>query len=180
VAEASTPAFGAARLILTYGVAGLGYSITATYLPLLVHTALAAVDPVLAFCGDGGFLMNGNEFITAVDRGLNLKVIVSNKGSYETIRTHQQRHFPNRVSGTDLSNPNFADLVRALGARANPGNLNSPTSVETAPEGEDLACDDWSKDEQKTPPHALSGVQGKGGAGRRSRRQDARRAGAAA
>jgi acetolactate synthase-1/2/3 large subunit len=72
---------------------------------------------VLAFCGDGGFLMNGNEFITAVDRGLNLKVIVSNNGSYGTIRTHQQRHFPNRVSGTDLANPNFADLARAFGAK---------------------------------------------------------------
>jgi acetolactate synthase-1/2/3 large subunit len=72
---------------------------------------------ILAFCGDGGFLMNGNEFITAVDRGLDLKVIVSNNGSYGTIRTHQQRHFPNRVSGTDLSNPNFADLARAFGAK---------------------------------------------------------------
>jgi acetolactate synthase-1/2/3 large subunit len=61
--------------------------------------------------------MNGNEFITAVDRGLDLKVIVSNNGSYGTIRTHQQRHFPNRVSGTDLSNPNFADLARAFGAK---------------------------------------------------------------
>jgi putative transposase len=43
--------------------------------------------------------------------------------------------------------------------RAGPGNLNNPISVETAPAGEDLACEDWSKDEQKTPPHALSGIQ---------------------
>ncbi len=80
------------------------------------------------------------------------------------------------LQGMSLGNAFY--MTEAL--RAGSGNLNSPISVETAPEGEDLACDDWSKDEQKTPPHALSGVQGKGGAGRRSRRQDARRAGAAA
>ncbi|RYF37179.1 MAG: decarboxylase, partial [Comamonadaceae bacterium] len=73
---------------------------------------------VIAFCGDGGFLMNGNEFTTAVARGLNLIVVVSNNGSYGTIRLHQQRHFPNRISGTDLSNPDFAALAEAFGARA--------------------------------------------------------------
>lgn len=73
---------------------------------------------VLAFVGDGGFLMNGNELITAVDRGLNLRIVISNNGSYGTIRTHQQRHFPRRVSGTDLVNPNFSRLAEAFGARA--------------------------------------------------------------
>ena len=72
---------------------------------------------VLAFVGDGGFLMNGNELITAVDRGLKLRVVVSNNGSYGTIRTHQQQHFPHRVSGTDLANPGFAKLAEAFGAR---------------------------------------------------------------
>jgi acetolactate synthase-1/2/3 large subunit len=72
---------------------------------------------VLTFVGDGGFLMNGNELITAVERGLNMKTIVSNNGSYGTIRTHQQRHFPGRVSGTNLANPSFAKLAEAFGAR---------------------------------------------------------------
>ena len=72
---------------------------------------------VIAFCGDGGFLMNGNELSTAVARGLDLKVVVSNNGSYGTIRAHQQRHFPQRVSGTDLCNPHFAHLAVAFGAR---------------------------------------------------------------
>lgn len=72
---------------------------------------------VIAFCGDGGFLMNGNELSTAVARGLDLKIVVSNNGSYGTIRTHQQRHFPQRVSGTDLCNPHFAHLAAAFGAR---------------------------------------------------------------
>jgi len=71
---------------------------------------------VLAFCGDGGFLMNGNELATAVARKLDLKVIVSNNGSYGTIRTHQQRNYPDRVSGTDLSNPDFSKLAQAHGA----------------------------------------------------------------
>ncbi|OWT66374.1 thiamine pyrophosphate-dependent enzyme [Candidimonas nitroreducens] len=71
---------------------------------------------ILAFAGDGGFLMNGNELATAVGRGLNLRVIVSNNGSYGTIRAHQQRHFPNRVSGTDLTNPDFCMLAQAFGA----------------------------------------------------------------
>ncbi len=61
--------------------------------------------------------MNGNELITAVERRLNLRVVVSNNGSYGTIRTHQQRHFPNRVSGTDLANPGFCRLADAFGAR---------------------------------------------------------------
>jgi len=72
---------------------------------------------VLAFVGDGGFLMNGNELITAVDRGLRLRVVVSNNGSYGTIRSHQQRHFPGRSSGTDLVNPDFVMLAQAFGAR---------------------------------------------------------------
>lgn len=61
--------------------------------------------------------MNGNELITAVERGINLVIVVSNNGSYGTIRLHQQRHFPGRVSGTDLANPNFAALAEAFGAR---------------------------------------------------------------
>ena len=72
--------------------------------------------------------------------------------------------------------------IEARGAieRAGPAKLNSPMRVDTAPEGEDIARENWSKHEQKTPPHALSGIQGQGGAGRRSRRQDAGRVGAAA
>lgn len=72
---------------------------------------------VLAFCGDGGFLMNGNELATAVERRANLKIIVSNNRSYGTIRTHQQRSFPSRISGTDLTNPDFVQLAAAFGAK---------------------------------------------------------------
>lgn len=72
---------------------------------------------VIAFCGDGGFLMTGNELATAVARRLDLKIIISNNQSYGTIRSHQEKAFPNRPFGTDLVNPDFAALARAYGAR---------------------------------------------------------------
>jgi len=72
---------------------------------------------VTAFCGDGGFLMNGSELITAVARGLDLKIVISNNGSYGTIRSHQQRTYPGRVVGTDLANPDFSLLAAAFGAK---------------------------------------------------------------
>ncbi|SFN83381.1 acetolactate synthase-1/2/3 large subunit [Bradyrhizobium sp. Rc3b] len=60
--------------------------------------------------------MTGNELATAVARGTDLKIVVSNNSSYGTIRSHQERAFPNRPYGTDLSNPDFAALARAYGA----------------------------------------------------------------
>jgi acetolactate synthase-1/2/3 large subunit len=86
--------------------------------PAAVAAAMRYPDrTVFAFCGDGGFLMNGNDFITACARGLNVKVFVSNNRSYGTIRTHQQRAFPGRTSGTDLHNPDFAAMAVAFGAK---------------------------------------------------------------
>lgn len=70
---------------------------------------------VIAFAGDGCFLMNGQEFATAVQHDLPIIVVVVNNGSYGTIRMHQEREYPGRVSGTDLTNPDFAALARAYG-----------------------------------------------------------------
>ena len=70
---------------------------------------------VIAFAGDGCFLMNGQEFATAVQYGLAVIVIVVNNGIYGTIRMHQEREYPGRVSGTGLTNPDFAALARAYG-----------------------------------------------------------------
>ncbi|MCO6049972.1 thiamine pyrophosphate-binding protein [Mesorhizobium sp. RP14(2022)] len=70
---------------------------------------------VIAFAGDGCFLMNGQEFATAVQYGAAIIVIVVNNGSYGTIRMHQEREYPARVEGTDLNNPDFAALARAYG-----------------------------------------------------------------
>jgi acetolactate synthase-1/2/3 large subunit len=70
---------------------------------------------VLCFAGDGCFLMNGQEFATAVQYGLPIIVVVVDNGMYGTIRMHQERHYPGRVSATDLRNPDFAAYAVAFG-----------------------------------------------------------------
>ena len=70
---------------------------------------------VIAFAGDGCFLMNGQEFATAVQYDLPIIVIVVNNGIYGTIRMHQEREYPNRVVATEIKNPDFAALARAYG-----------------------------------------------------------------
>ncbi|RUW03939.1 thiamine pyrophosphate-binding protein, partial [Mesorhizobium sp. M1A.F.Ca.IN.020.03.1.1] len=70
---------------------------------------------VIAFAGDGCFLMNGQEFATAVQYDLPIIVVVVNNGIYGTIRMHQEREYPSRVVATDLKNPDFAALARAYG-----------------------------------------------------------------
>jgi acetolactate synthase-1/2/3 large subunit len=71
--------------------------------------------PVIAFAGDGCFLMNGQEFATAVQYDLPLIVIIADNGAYGTIRMHQEMNYPGRVVGTDLRNPNFAQYAAAFG-----------------------------------------------------------------
>ncbi|KQP18914.1 thiamine pyrophosphate-binding protein [Methylobacterium sp. Leaf100] len=70
---------------------------------------------VIALAGDGDFLMTGQEFATAVQYDLPLVCIVCDNASYGTIRMHQERDFPGRVSATDLRNPDFAAYARAFG-----------------------------------------------------------------
>ncbi|PZT84779.1 MAG: thiamine pyrophosphate-binding protein [Citromicrobium sp.] len=73
---------------------------------------------VVAVAGDGDFLMNGQELATAMQHDANMLVIIVDNGAYGTIRMHQEREFPGetRVSGTRLSNPDFAALAKAYGA----------------------------------------------------------------
>ncbi|WP_424362892.1 thiamine pyrophosphate-binding protein [Methylocystis parvus] len=70
---------------------------------------------VVSLNGDGDFLMNGQEFATAVQYELPIIVIVCDNASYGTIRMHQERNYPARVVGTDLKNPDFAAYARAFG-----------------------------------------------------------------
>jgi len=72
--------------------------------------------PVICLAGDGDFLMTGQELATAIQFDAAVVFIVVDNGMYGTIRMHQERHFPGRVSGTDLRNPDFAALGAAFGA----------------------------------------------------------------
>jgi acetolactate synthase-1/2/3 large subunit len=73
---------------------------------------------VVAVAGDGDFLMNGQELATAARQGARLLVLLIDNGSYGTIRMHQERRYPDRLSATDLTNPDFAALARAYGGWA--------------------------------------------------------------
>jgi acetolactate synthase-1/2/3 large subunit len=89
----------------------MGYSV-----PAAVAAKIAAPDrTVVAIAGDGEFLMNGQEFATAMQYGAPVVVLVVNNGMYGTIRMHQEREYPGRVSGTELANPDFAAYARAFG-----------------------------------------------------------------
>jgi acetolactate synthase-1/2/3 large subunit len=70
---------------------------------------------VICVAGDGDFLMNGQEFATAVQYELPVIVIISDNGMYGTIRMHQEREYPERVVATALRNPDFAAYARAFG-----------------------------------------------------------------
>jgi acetolactate synthase-1/2/3 large subunit len=70
---------------------------------------------IVCFSGDGDFLMNGQEFATAVQYGLPIIVVVIDNGMYGTIRMHQERMFPRRVIATQIRNPDFAAYARAFG-----------------------------------------------------------------
>ncbi len=74
--------------------------------------------PVICFAGDGCFQMTCQEFATAVQEGAPVKVIVVNNGMYGTIRMHQEREYPARISGTHLSNPDFAAMAQSMGGHA--------------------------------------------------------------
>ena len=89
----------------------MGYSV-----PAAVAAKIAAPGrTVVAIAGDGEFLMNGQEFATAMQYGAAIIVLVVNNGMYGTIRMHQEREYPGRVSGTELANPDFAAYARAFG-----------------------------------------------------------------
>lgn len=89
----------------------MGYSV-----PAAVAAALRFPErQVLAVAGDGDFQMNGQELATAVQYGCDLLVIVVDNSALGTIRMHQEREFPGRVSATELANPDFAALGAAYG-----------------------------------------------------------------
>ncbi len=89
----------------------MGYGYPAAVAAKLAHPS----RNVIAVCGDGDFLMNGQEIATAVQYRAAFVALVVNNGIYGTIRMHQEREYPGRAYGTDLSNPDFAAYARAFG-----------------------------------------------------------------
>jgi len=89
----------------------MGYGVPAA-------VAMKRVNPdraVVCVAGDGDFLMNGQEFATAVQYNLPLIIVVADNGTYGTIRMHQEREYPGRIVATELKNPDFAAYARAFG-----------------------------------------------------------------
>ena len=104
---------GRTQLAPTSGAMGYG-------LPAAVAAALLQPERwVVNLAGDGDFLMTGQELATATGYGAKKLIsIVVDNGTYGTIRMHQEREYPGRVSGSDLFNPDFAALARAYGWQA--------------------------------------------------------------
>ena len=104
--------FGAGRRLLAPTSGTMGYGT-----PGAVAAKLAEPDrTVMAVAGDGCFMMNGQELATAVQYRADIIVVVVNNSMLGTIRMHQEREYPDRVSATDLANPDFVALARAYGA----------------------------------------------------------------
>jgi acetolactate synthase-1/2/3 large subunit len=90
----------------------MGYAV-----PSVIAASLRHKDKIcVGFCGDGGFQMSGQELATAMHHGATPIIVVCNNNMYGTIRMHQEREYPGRISATGLTNPDFAKLAEAYGA----------------------------------------------------------------
>jgi acetolactate synthase I/II/III large subunit len=90
----------------------MGYGVPAA----IAAKSLYPDRTVIALAGDGCFMMSSHELATAMQYELPVIFIVVNNAQYGTIRMHQERHYPNRVHGTGLTNPDFSAYARAFGA----------------------------------------------------------------
>ncbi len=100
------------RSMLAPTSGSMGYGVPAGVAAKLLYPQ----RPVVTFAGDGCFLMTGQELATAVQYDARVVFIVVNNSNYGTIRMHQEREYPGRVSGTELRNPDFVKLADAYGA----------------------------------------------------------------
>ena len=90
----------------------MGYGVPAA----IAAKSLYPQRTVVALAGDGCFMMSAQELATAMQYDLHVLFIVVNNSHFGTIRMHQERHYPNRVHGTGLTNPDFAAFARSFGA----------------------------------------------------------------
>ncbi len=103
--------YGGMRTQLAPTSGAMGYSVPAG----VAAKIIAPQRTVITFAGDGEYMMNGQELATAVQYRAGVVIIVFNNGMFGTIRMHQELHYPGRVSGTQLHNPDFAALAVAYG-----------------------------------------------------------------
>ena len=106
--------YGARARLLGPQSGAMGYGLPAAIAAKLVHPG----REVICFAGDGDFQMTCQELATARQAGAQPIVLVLNNGIYGTIRAHQERNYPMRVSGTTMVNPDFVALARAYGFHA--------------------------------------------------------------
>lgn len=107
--------FGPGQRLLAPQSGAMGYGLPAAIAAKIVHPERC----VVCFAGDGDFQMNCQELATAAQAGARPIVLIVNNGVYGTIRAHQERHYPGRVSGTTMSgNPDFVALAQAYGFHA--------------------------------------------------------------
>lgn len=103
--------FGANARLLAPQSGAMGYG-----LPAAIAAKLATPErQVICFAGDGDFQMTCQELATARQAGLAVVILILNNGIYGTIRAHQERHYPERVSGTDMFSPDFSALAKSYG-----------------------------------------------------------------
>lgn len=105
---------GGGRRLLGACNGAMGYGVPAA----LAAKRVFPSREVIAFAGDGGFGMTGQELLTALQVGAGIIVLVCNNSMYGTIRMHQERRYPGRPVATRLTNPGFADIARAFGAES--------------------------------------------------------------
>ena len=127
----------------------MGYGVPSAVAAALVHPDRV----VVSWNGDGCFMMNGQEMATAAQFGAKVVFCVVNNGMFGTIRMHQEREYPARVSGTELKNPDFVQLGRAYGAHAE---LVTRTDEFAAALERCLAHDGPSLIEIRTDPEAIT------------------------
>jgi acetolactate synthase-1/2/3 large subunit len=106
--------FGPNARLLAPQSGAMGYGVPAAIAAKVAHPART----VVCFAGDGDFQMTSQELATAAQERAQPIILILNNGIYGTIRAHQEREFPGRVSGTDMVNPDFVALARAYGFHA--------------------------------------------------------------
>lgn len=99
----------------------MGYGVPAAIAAKIVHPD----RPVICASGDGCFLMTGQELATAAQYNVPVIFLVFNNSMYGTIRMHQEKHYPGRVSGTDLKNPDFAAFAESFGIKGYKAGTNA-------------------------------------------------------